>query len=202
MRDDDDDHWIDALAGRVPQAGTGRAPLDDAHALRRAILDRPAAAAAPVPVEDPAREDALIAKARAAHVLPASASPVPAARATWYSGRRARFAAAAAVLCIAAGVEVQIRMRTQPPAPILRGDAAGVAHLVAADPLALKKELIRELEAVGVHATGYANLGRQGVDADLPSPLPAEVRAVLERHGIPVPRDQALQVEIEPMSQP
>jgi hypothetical protein len=53
-----------------------------------------------------------------------------------------------------------------------------------------------------VRATGYESFGRQGIDADLPSPLPAEVRAVLDRHGLAAPRDNILQVEIDRAGSP
>jgi hypothetical protein len=55
---------------------------------------------------------------------------------------------------------------------------------------------VDELRAAGVQAEGYEQLGVNGVDAELPRPVPVEVRAVLERHHIPVPTDGALRVQI------
>lgn len=72
----------------------------------------------------------------------------------------------------------------------------GGTHLYAADPRALRMQLVAELREAGVEASGYAQLGINGVDADLPRPVPPQVRRVLERHGIPVPADGVLRVSI------
>jgi hypothetical protein len=188
---DEDDNWFDALAGR---SGGEAAATNDAHAraIRAAILSRSAAEETPVAAEDPMREVALIARARATGVL-----PVAGGRA---SRRRIGWLAAAAMACVAVGVTLQ--MNTRSPAPITRGAASGIVRIRAPDPLHLKQELIRELEEAGVHARGYEQMGAQGIDADLPMPVTAEVRDVLDRHGIALPADGVLQVEIESASAP
>ena len=187
---DEDDNWIDALAGR---SGGEAAASNDAHAraIRAAIRSR-AAEEIPVAAEDPMREAALVARARAAGVLPYAGGRA--------SRRRTGWLAAAAMACVAVGVTLQ--MNTRSPAPITRGAASGIVRIRAPDPSRLKQELIRELEEAGVHARGYDHLGRQGIDADLPMPVSAEVRDVLDRHGIALPADGVLQVEIEPASAP
>jgi hypothetical protein len=70
-------------------------------------------------------------------------------------------------------------------------------RIESSDPQALKARLLRELNAAGVHATGYDRLGRPGIDADLPQPLPPAVHILLDRHHIPIPPDGVLTVEIE-----
>ncbi|HEV2704177.1 MAG TPA: hypothetical protein VGV09_21310, partial [Steroidobacteraceae bacterium] len=80
---------------------------------------------------------------------------------------------------------------------VVRGETSGVVHLRSRDPPRLKSDLLRELNAVGVAATGFTTPGHQGVDADLPVPLPDRVRKVLQRHDIPVPSGSVLQIEIE-----
>jgi hypothetical protein len=189
---DEDDNWFDALAGR---SGGEAAATNDAHAraIRAAILSRSAAEEIPVAAEDPTREAALIARARTAGVL----LPVAGGRA---SRRGTGWLAAAAIACVAVGVTLQ--MNTRSPTPITRGAASGIVRIRAPDPLRLKQELIRELEEAGVHARGYEQLGRQGIDADLPMPVTAEVRNLLGRHGIALPADGVLQVEIESASAP
>jgi hypothetical protein len=189
---DEDDNWFDALAGR---SGGEAAATNDVHAqaIRAAILSRSAAEEIPVAAEDPTREAALIARARTAGVL----LPVAGGRA---SRRGTGWLAAAAIACVAVGVTLQ--MNTRSPAPITRGAASGIVRIRAPDPLRLKQELIRELEEAGVHARGYEQLGRQGIDADLPMPVTAEVRNLLGRHGIALPADGVLQVEIESASAP
>jgi len=188
---DEDDNWFDALAGR---SGSEAAAATDAHAraIRAAILSRSAAEEIRAAAEDPMREAALIARARAAGLLPVSGGRAGRRRTGWL--------AAAALASIAVGVTLQ--MNTRSPTPITRGAASGIVRIRAPDPSHLKQELIRELEAAGVHARGYEQLGRQGIDADLPMPVTTQVREVLDRHGIALPADGVLQVEIEPASTP
>jgi hypothetical protein len=188
---DEDDNWFDALAGR---SGGEVAATNDAHAraIRAAILSRSAAEEIPVAAEDPMREAALIARARAAGVLPVAGGRAGRRRTGWL--------AAAAMACVAVGLTLQ--MNTRSPTPVTRGAASGLVRMRAPDPLRLRQELIRELEEAGVHARGYEQLGRQGIDADLPMPVTAEVRDLLRRHGIALPADGMLQVEIESASAP
>ena len=186
---DEDDTWLDSLAGRA-DARKPAGPDDDARAIRAAILSR-RGAEIPAAGEDERREQALIDRARAAGLLqPVRSSSVRHRR------RRAIWLSAAALACVA--VAVTLQMRIQPPAPIVRAGPQVVVHLRAPDPLHLKQQLIRELEAAGVKTRGYELLGRQGIDADLPLPVTAPVREVLARHGIAAPQDGVLQVEIEP----
>ncbi len=56
-------------------------------------------------------------------------------------------------------------MRTAP--------AGAVTQLIAADPSALKQQIVDDLRAAGVEAIGYDRLGLSGVDAQLPRPVPA-----------------------------
>jgi hypothetical protein len=191
---DEDDLWFNALAGHT-QADDRSELSAHTATLRAAIRARAVTEAGEVSATDPAREAALISQARAAGLLPpATVTEIQrASRSKWHSLRWA--ALAAALACVAIGIALQ--MRTQTATVVLRGDSSGLLHLRARDPLALKQDLLRELNAVGVHATGYENLGRQGVDADLPVPLPAAVRNVLARHAIPPPAGNVLQIEIE-----
>jgi hypothetical protein len=69
-------------------------------------------------------------------------------------------------------------------------------RLRAADPVALKQQIVEELRAVGVEAIGYDRLGLSGVDAKLPTPVPDAVRATLAKYAIGVPGDGVVRVEI------
>lgn len=53
-----------------------------------------------------------------------------------------------------------------------------------------------------MHATGYEQLGVEGIDANLPTPVPPQVRAVLTRHRLGVPDNGVLRIEIAAPSQP
>jgi hypothetical protein len=90
-------------------------------------------------------------------------------------------------------------------APLTKGVVGGpptaptpsqTARLHAADPAALKQQLVDELRAAGVEAIGYDRLGLSGVDAKLPTPLPEAARATLEKYAIGVPGDGVVRVEI------
>ena len=75
---------------------------------------------------------------------------------------------------------------------------AQTARLRAADPAALKQQLVDELRAAGVDAIGYDRLGLSGVDARVPMPVPDAARATLEKYAIAVPADGVVRIEITP----
>jgi hypothetical protein len=185
---DDDDQWLAALAGKTLTDASGDLSAQGA-ALRSAILARTVGEPGAVPTIDPQREAALIARARATGLLRPTQR-----RTLWWASL------AAALACVAIGVSLQ--QRPQTATVVLRGDSAGALRIRAADPLRLKQQLLRELSDAGVQASGYDNLGRQGIDADLPTPLPEAVRNVLDRHAIPLPAGNVLQLEIEPDQTP
>jgi hypothetical protein len=82
---------------------------------------------------------------------------------------------------------------TSPPATLA---TAQTTRLRAADPAALKQQIVDELQAAGVEAIGYDRLGLSGVDAKLPTPVPAAARATLEKYAIGVPADGVVRIEI------
>ena len=182
---DDDDIWFKSLAG-----GKGDEPekaATSARAVRAAILARIAAEGSGVVDQNAQRESELIARARAEGLLP----PI---RTTQFR-RLPAFLAAAAIAGLA--VTVSLQMRTESPAPVTRGSLSGIARIHAEHPKDLQQQLIRELKSAGVQAHGYESFGRPGIDADLPIPLPHEVREILARHGITPPQENVLQVEID-----
>ncbi len=73
---------------------------------------------------------------------------------------------------------------------------SGIVRLKAADPRSLRLQIVEELRAAGAPASGYEQLGVEGIDADLPHPVPESVSRVLERHSVPVPRDGTLRIQI------
>jgi len=196
MNADKDQIWLDALAGRVDETER-RAESQEAHALRELIHAQSLDDSTTVAAVDPAREEQLIERARTEGLLPAP--PHPAHRASSAPWRRRLFAprgllAAAALATIAIAVLVQALL---PPAETFRGVAGGTVRLESRNPPALKRQLMEELDAAGVRVLGYDRLGRVGIDADLPQPVSAQVRRVLERHRIPIPADGVLVVEID-----
>ena len=79
---------------------------------------------------------------------------------------------------------------------VVREGVSAPVQLQARDPAALKRQIVEELRAAGVEATGYETLGVHGIDADLPQPLTPAVRSVLARHEVPEPADGVLRIEI------
>jgi hypothetical protein len=195
VSEDDDRAWLDALAGRTGET-PARAIEQEGLALREQIraLERAAAAGDGLAEIDAARENELIARAVAEGLLAPRA-----VRTRRTAGLRLGMAAAAVILV---AVAVSLLRSMQPPTETFRGAQNGTIRLEARDPSALKRQLIDELSAAGVEVAGYERLGRLGIDADLPQPVPAQVRQVLERHHIPVPADGALIVEIDAPGQP
>ena len=192
MIDEPDDVWLEALAGRVSPAQVSeqsRALALEAAALREFIREEESVSSLDVPGVSAAREEELIARARRDGLLISYSTDARARR----SLRRLSLSAAA-VLVVAVGIGVW--RASLPPLEVVRGVDHGTVHMEARDPAALKRQLTDELEAAGVKVSGYERLGRVGIDADLPQPLPPEVAKILARHQIPIPSDGALVVEI------
>jgi len=193
---DTDDSWLDALAGRAPGVGSAGANPEGAS-LRAAIQAQRDASPVEIAAEDPQREEALLERARASGLIaPSARSRTRLARLPTWGG----WLAAAALACVFV-TTIQMR-RIAPPSPIVRGAPGGIVRMQSADPVKLKQDLIQELAAAGVSANGYERFGRQGIDADLPAPLPAPIRDILQRHGIAPPASSVLQLEIEPVPPP
>jgi hypothetical protein len=201
----DDQDWIDALAGR--RAVVESATAQEAMALRRHFLTRSAEAEHAVPQMDVARENQLIERARAAGLLPPTSTRRPlspdrlvietsARRPRNLLGSRWPLLAAAAALAILA-VSISLWRYTLPQATEERGQKQHVVRLQAGNPAAYRNQLHDELVAAGLKVTRYEQLGRFGIDADLPQPLPPNLQAILRGFHIPTPADGVLAVEIE-----
>lgn len=191
MSPGDDHDWLEALAGRG-DTDAPRAAAAEGRFLRRALLaacarrastaaDEPAAVVAQI---DPARERALIERAVHEGLIGR-----PRRTAGW---RPLLAAAALAVL----GFGIAWTLRAPGDVEVARSAPDGTVRLEARDPPELQRRMLAELRAAGVEATAYEALDAQGVDADLPRPLPPAVARVLATHGIPAPADGVLRIEI------
>lgn len=187
MSEEDDLHWLEALAGRPASDAVGQ----EAKVLRGLIRAQIEQEIIAVSEKDFARESALIARAKAEGLLPSRS------RRPWYQA-----AAGLAAAALLASVLIGLYLTSLPPSETFRGVQDGTVRLASKDPSALKQQIIRELRAAGVPAVGYERLGRSGIDADLQKPISVSVRKVLERHHIPVPEDGALVIEIDAADQP
>jgi hypothetical protein len=167
MSDTDDREWLDSLAGQIARA---RTPPEGTETPRDPTVDAAALEGNPFDRKGPTWRTAM--------------------RAT---GTRGWAAAALAVGVLLLGWHLSPKTSTSEMA---RASLDGIVRLKAADPKALRQQLVAELGEVGVQANGYAQLGIDGVDADLPLPVSADVQRVLASHQIPAPADGALRIEI------
>jgi len=192
VTDDDDKTWLDVLAGRKPADGEVPAARD-AQMLRDAISRQRLPQKPEASVPNLQREAELLARAQREGLIDPNA--LQHRRARPGRGSSVALACAAALTCIAIGMALFLRSGRE---EIVRGVHDDVVTIEASDPQRLKDDLLRELQAAGVTATGYDRLGIQGIDADLPQPTPPAVRAVLDKHNLPAPKDGVLKVEIAP----
>jgi hypothetical protein len=186
MSTDSDRDWLDALGGRA--RSIENAAQAEGQVLRKMVqaqleqqADAERATTASIATRDPMRERALIERAKREGLLNSRASWTP-------------MLIAAAIAMVAVGIVWQSFIT--PETPVVRGEVAAPVQMHATDPAALKRQIVEELRAAGVQATGYEAFDIQGIDADLPRPLTPEVRRVLASHDIPEPADGVLRIEI------
>jgi hypothetical protein len=197
---DETDIWLEALSGR---AADDSEPAREARALRAAMLRQPKPDPAPVAARDAAREAALLECARQAGLIPIPARVRPQWKRVARSNRLLSWPALGAYTALACSAVVAfILWHPTRRSEVVRGAPEGIVVLHAGEPRELKQQILRELRAAGIPAQGYERLGAQGIDADLPQPLPQSVRAVLARHHIPVPHDGVLRLEITATAAP
>jgi hypothetical protein len=195
---DEDQDWLDALAGRAPEAAD-RSAIQEAKRLREHIQRNVRAPDVSVPERDGRRETQLLERARREGLI----DPTQLTRRQRRLMHPTGIGGLALAACLA-GIAVALTffLHNTPQTQHLRGTREGVVRIEAADPTALKRQLIQELRAAGVTATGYEQLGVEGIDADLPEPVPPRVRDVLTRHHLNVPGDGVLKIEIAAPSTP
>jgi hypothetical protein len=167
MSDTDDREWLDTLAGQIARA---RPPSGETTNPADPTIDAAALEGNPFDRKGPTWRTAM--------------------RAT---GTRGWVAAALAVGVLLLGWHLSPKTSTS---EMTRTSLNGVVRLKAEDPKGLRQQLVAELGTVGVQANEYAQLGIDGVDADLPLPVSADVQRVLASHQIPAPADGALRIEI------
>jgi hypothetical protein len=189
MSDDDDGAWLETLAGK---RADGASQVErEAAEMRRAMLERSTNEDEVARrVADPTRVGRLLDRARREGV-----TRRPSAGIAWLRSWPAVLAAAA-VCVVAIGVGFQ---RSNNAGRELDGTVRSASHavvLTAADPRKLRDQIADELDAAGLPAHLYESLGRAGIDADLPDPAPDAVRVVLARHGVPLPADGVLRIEV------
>jgi hypothetical protein len=195
---DEDQDWLDALAGRTAQ-GADRAGIREAKRLREHIQRNVHAPDVSVPERDARREARLLERARREGLI----DPAHITRRKRLLMRPSGIGGLALAGSLA-GIAVALTffLHNPPRTQHLRGAREDVVRIEAADPTALKMQILQELRAAGITVTGYEQLGVEGIDADLPEPVSPRVRDVLTRHHLRVPRDGVLKIEIAAPSTP
>ena len=195
--DDDDQHWLDLMAGRaVPDARS--ATRQDAAWLRAALLAYRVDAPAGEPTRPDLRVQRLLQRAHVAGLLQAE----PATGGAWQRLRqwligdgqplRLGALAAALVLCV---VGLQLLWQTTEPDPAAVERGAALQTLRVADPRAERDAMQAALRQAGLEATPYERLGRLGLDIELSAAPSAGQRQALQQLKLALPAGPALRVE-------
>jgi hypothetical protein len=201
MNRTDDDDWLDALAGR-PRTGSRPATVAEAALLRHAAQAWPPAVAA----EPAAQDDAALQQAAVrAGLLRKRWCSACAARWSAWQQRVAtadpRSWALAASLAVAAMLFPLAWREAAPPEPATRGasdaNAESTRLLQHADPRAERDRLAAELEALGARVQRFERLGRHGLSAEWPGPVPRTADERMRRLGLARAADGSVQVEVE-----
>lgn len=190
---DDDQHWLDLMAGRSAPEADARTRKEAAW-LRAALLSYRVTAPPGAPAAAEARAGRLLARARDAGVLASASQPVPAQRkpANQWTYALAACVALFGVLLLALPGHEDITA-PEPASGTWRG--AAVQRIEAPDALQRRQQLLQDLRAAGFDAQPFERLGRAGIDLALPVPLPPAQAAALTRLGLVPPAGPSLQIE-------
>lgn len=195
---DDDDDWAEALAGRL-RGSAAPATLAEAVSLREAQRRWPAAS----PAFELPPADALLERARREGLLATRRGWCPGCLERWRRWTASPLGLGGAGLALASLLGLWIVGpfgSGQAPVDetgILRAPAAAVVLRAAVDPAAARDRLADQLTALQVPVRRYERLGRFGLDADLPRPLPPALAALLRENALVAAADGSLRVEFE-----
>lgn len=212
--DDDDAHWLAALAGR-PRPGTDAATAAEAAWLRRVVCCEPMPGwrPDPSPWQAAARSERLIERARAAGLLAERRATgwrailgVFGGRCRWCVAFEPPGWAGALALLLMVAVGAPMLWQQALPGPAVEGEAtlraaAPVLRPVVADPQRSRADLARQLDVAGARVAPYERAGRLGLDVEWPATARTAVAEVLARAGLARPAGLAdeLLIEFVPM---
>lgn len=186
--DEDDQHWLDLMAGRAAPDADARTRTEAAW-LRAAMLSYRASAPPGGPADADQRVGRLLTRARDAGVLAAAANNAAPRR----PAPRWRHALAAGVAACGLVLVFLPQRQDSDDGGALRG--APVQRIEAADAQLRRQQLLLELRDAGFEVQPFERLGRLGLDVSLPVPLPADQAAALTRLGLAAPPGPSLQIE-------
>jgi len=189
---DDDQQWLDLLAGRHV-AEPDRRTAQEAAWMRAALLAYRGQAPAGVPAAPDERMARLLARARTAGLIPTpkAGGSVRASRPTW------RWSIGAAALVATLALLVAPWALRPGPDPdgtaVMRGDTVQVRRVT--DPAADRETVRAALQAAGLDSVPYQRLDRLGLDVELPPVLSPSQRESLTGLGLKPPTGPSLHVE-------
>lgn len=189
MAKDEDQAWLDRLAGRKGDELSDRTRAE-ADAVRKAILDRQAREAPATATETQAQLEKLLFRLRREKLLEASQ---PAARRWVFRSPLA----AAAMLVIAVGVAFVARELIAPPQdPVEMRGIEGPQTVRAADIEKTANEIATALTSAGATVREYPLGLARGIEATIPRDRRAAVLPAITPFGLKLPADDRLVIEV------
>jgi hypothetical protein len=200
----DDEQWLNALAGRASASVSASTELE-ARMLRAAVRQSPGVTVPAITGED---EQRLLTAVTAIRQIKAPRSAWGNEPAAWRcsgcaqrwqlllqwfkSSPKAAFGtcgagllAGLAVFAVVEGWQSpQLAFDTLPPA-MRSSNQAELRVIAVDDPQAFRNQLANEMSAQGAQVRRYQRLGRFGIDARLPDPLPQALQQSLMRLEVP-----------------
>lgn len=197
----DDQHWLDLMAGRDAPDADARTRKSAAW-LRAAMLTYRVDAPAGGPSGPDVRIRRLLARARAAGVLGAAANEAdypgrgPRAGSRWSRTLRGPQALVASLVLCASVALLMPWQADDGGDGVMRGAAVQTLTAPAGQSAAQQRDdVLRQLRAAGFDAQPFDRLARPGIDVALEVPLPAGQVAALKALGIQPPAGPSLQIE-------
>jgi hypothetical protein len=192
--DKDDQHWLDALAGRPNAAGGEADPR--AQALRQALLAQRARELADAAPDEGLER--LLFRLRREGLLEKEHKPM---------GLPALLALAASVLLVVGvgwhmmiGYQSALEPRASVPQQAAETPGASAVQVLQdARPAELAAALQQEFGANGITLAQSAVGDTYRLEADLPEPLSPGALATLARHALALPQGKKLIIEIRPL---
>jgi hypothetical protein len=199
---DDDQQWLDLMAGREAPGADARTRREAAW-LRAAMLSYRVSAPPGAPADAEDRIGRLLTRARNAGVLPPAANDAGLEAAGSTRVRRPRWPhalAASIAVCGAMLVFLQQNPGSDTDGVTLRG--APVQRVQTPDAASRRQQMLQTLRAAGFDAQPFERLGRPGIDVALALPLPPAQAEVLKGLGLTPPAGPSLQIEFVTPAQP
>jgi hypothetical protein len=222
MHEPNDQDWLEALAGRKAR-NENSAAANTGKALREAYLARPDQT--PSSVEAPKPDfQKLLNRARAEGLLADQSERREGPLLRRHHRRIQGLLAIAATVIVAVGLILLLHPIPGVEAPfgyfpesnaakvgldavaspvagilrleVLRSPVNGKLRIESAQPEKMQHQMLADFQSLGVQVKAYEELGIEGIDADIPSPIDEKLRSMLRKYGIAAPTGGDLDIQI------